>query len=82
MVCTTRSAENGTLSIGYTVTIRAAYPNRVGMLGKITSTIGEVGGDISAVDIVESRRGAVNARMSTPTGPTSLKSAMNASFSC
>ncbi len=59
MVRATRSAENGTSSVGYTVTIRAAYPNRVGMLGKITSTIGEAGGDIGAVDIVESRRGAV-----------------------
>ncbi|MDI6857166.1 MAG: malic enzyme-like NAD(P)-binding protein [Dehalococcoidia bacterium] len=39
---------------GYTLTVRASYPNRVGMLGRITSAIGEAGGDIGAVDIVQS----------------------------
>ena len=39
---------------GYTLTVRTAYPNTVGMLGKIASAIGRAGGDIGAVDIVQS----------------------------
>ena len=42
--------------VAYSVTIRAEYSNEPGMLGKITSVIGEVGGDIEAVDLVESTR--------------------------
>ncbi len=41
---------------GYTLTIRTAYPNQVGMLGRIASAIGQAGGDIGAVDIVQSTR--------------------------
>jgi malate dehydrogenase (oxaloacetate-decarboxylating) len=41
---------------GYTLTVRTAYPNKVGMLGKIASAIGKAGGDIGAVDIVQSTR--------------------------
>ena len=41
---------------GYTLTVRTAYPNEVGMLGKIASAIGRAGGDIGAVDIVQSTR--------------------------
>src|SRR4030042_1263838 len=51
-----RAVEGGVHPTGYTLTIRAAYPNRVGMLGKITSAIGEEGGDIGAIDIYQSRR--------------------------
>ena len=42
--------------VAYSLTLRADYPNRIGMLGRITSTIGEVGGDIGAIDIVSSSR--------------------------
>ena len=42
--------------IAHSITIRAEYANRVGMLGKITSAIGEAGGDIGAVDIVSGGR--------------------------
>ncbi|MBI4199064.1 MAG: NAD-dependent malic enzyme [Chloroflexi bacterium] len=42
--------------VAYSVTIRTQYPNRPGMLGKVTSAIGEAGGDIGAVDVVESSR--------------------------
>ena len=42
-------------SPSYSITIRLQYPNREGMLGKVTSVIGDAGGDIGAVDIVESR---------------------------
>jgi malate dehydrogenase (oxaloacetate-decarboxylating) len=41
---------------GYSVTIRAQYPNRPGMLGRVASAIGEAGGDISSVDLVEADR--------------------------
>ena len=44
---------------GYSFTIRAQYPNRPGMLGKIASAIGENGGDIGAVDIVQASRGRI-----------------------
>src|SRR3990172_9114430 len=37
---------------GYTITVRAQYPNKPGMLGRLATTIGEAGGDIGAVDIV------------------------------
>ena len=36
----------------YSITVRAQYSNKPGMLGRIASTIGEAGGDIGAVDIV------------------------------
>jgi malate dehydrogenase (oxaloacetate-decarboxylating) len=39
-----------------TFTIRARYANAPGMLGRIASTIGAQGGDIGAIDIVESAR--------------------------
>ena len=41
---------------GYSVTIRAEYSNKEGMLGKIASSIGKAGGDIGAVDIVHMSR--------------------------
>ena len=37
----------------YTVTIRAEYPNHPGMLGRVASLIGDTGGDISSIDLVE-----------------------------
>ena len=45
--------------VAYSVTIRAEYANQPGMLGKITSAIGEVGGDIEAVDVARSSRNAM-----------------------
>jgi len=42
--------------IAYSITIRAEYSNRVGMLGQLTSTVGNAGGDIGAVDIVSVER--------------------------
>jgi malate dehydrogenase (oxaloacetate-decarboxylating) len=41
---------------GYSVTIRAQYPNQPGMLGKVASTIGDAGGNISSIDLVEADR--------------------------
>ena len=40
-------------SASYSLTLRAAIKNRPGMLGRLTSAIGEAGGDIRAVDLVE-----------------------------
>ena len=42
-----------TPSASYSLTVRAAIKNRPGMLGMVTSAIGEAGGDIRAVDLVE-----------------------------
>jgi malate dehydrogenase (oxaloacetate-decarboxylating) len=40
----------------YTVTIRTDYVNRPGMLGRVASVIGDLGGDIGSIDLVEARR--------------------------
>ncbi len=37
----------------YSLTVRVRIANRPGMLGRLTSAIGEAGGDIGAVDLVE-----------------------------
>jgi malate dehydrogenase (oxaloacetate-decarboxylating) len=41
---------------GYTATIRAEYPNTPGMLGRVAALIGEAGGDIGSIDLVEANR--------------------------
>jgi malate dehydrogenase (oxaloacetate-decarboxylating) len=43
-------------SASYSLTARLAIRNRPGMLGRVASAIGEAGGDIGAVDLVESQR--------------------------
>ncbi len=48
-----------TPSASYSVTVRVEIRNRPGMLGRVTSAIGEAGGDIGAVDIVELTRDVV-----------------------
>ena len=40
---------------GYTVTIRLEYTNRIGMLGVITTAVGDTEADITAVDLVRTR---------------------------
>ena len=42
-----------TPSASYSVTLRVEYPTRTGSLGEIFTTIGETGGDVGAVDIVQ-----------------------------
>jgi malate dehydrogenase (oxaloacetate-decarboxylating) len=44
-----------TPSAGYTLTLRVNLENRPGTLGRLTTAIGRVGGDIGAVDLVEHR---------------------------
>ena len=46
-------------TLSYTSTIRLSYKNTRGMLGKITTVIGESGGMIGAVDIVNSQFGKI-----------------------
>jgi malate dehydrogenase (oxaloacetate-decarboxylating) len=43
-------------SASYSLTVRLEIKNRPGMLGRVASAIGEAGGDIGAVDLVESHR--------------------------
>ena len=43
-------------SASYSLTVRVGIQNRPGMLGKVASAIGDAGGDIGAVDLVESQR--------------------------
>lgn len=46
-------------SASYSFTIRCAITNHPGMLGRLTSRIGEVGGDIGAIDIVRAEEGII-----------------------
>jgi len=46
------AAEGFVPAVSYSITVRAQYRNRPGMLGLIASAIGDVGGDIGAVDLV------------------------------
>ena len=43
-------------SASYSLTVRLQITNKPGMLGRVASAIGEAGGDIGAVDLVESGR--------------------------
>ena len=45
-----------TPSASYSVTVRLSITNRPGMLGRVAMAIGNAGGDIGAVDLVESGR--------------------------
>ncbi|MEX1159018.1 MAG: NAD-dependent malic enzyme, partial [Thermomicrobiales bacterium] len=49
-------AEGFVPAVSYSITVRAQYPNRPGMLGLIASSIGEAGGDIGAVDLVRTNQ--------------------------
>src|SRR5882672_2681332 len=48
-----------TPSASYSLTVRLEITNRPGMLGRAASAIGTAGGDIGAVDLVESGRNRV-----------------------
>ncbi len=43
----------------YSLTIRAAIPSKIGMLGRVLAAIGDAGGDVGGVDIVRSAKDAV-----------------------
>ena len=44
-------------SASYSVTLRLEIQNKPGMLGKVTSEIGMLGGDLGAIDIVSVGKG-------------------------
>src|SRR6266446_7594988 len=46
-------------SASYSLTVRLEIKNRPGMLGRVASAIGQAGGDIGAVDLVQSSRDRV-----------------------
>ncbi len=46
-------------SESYSITMRVEIQNKVGMLGKVTTAIGEAGGDIGAVDLSGHGKGTV-----------------------
>src|SRR5882672_1776929 len=46
-------------SASYSLTVRLEIKNRPGMLGRVALAIGEAGGDIGAVDLVQSNRDRV-----------------------
>jgi malate dehydrogenase (oxaloacetate-decarboxylating) len=50
---------NNAPTASYSVTVRLQIDNKPGMLGKVTSAIGEAGGDIGAIDIVEVGKGVI-----------------------
>jgi malate dehydrogenase (oxaloacetate-decarboxylating) len=53
------AAMSVTPSASYSVTVRLQITNKPGMLGRVASAIGKAGGDIGAVDLVESSRDRV-----------------------
>src|SRR5687767_6004139 len=46
-------------SASYSLTVRLEITNRPGMLGRVASAIGDAGGDIGSVDLVESSRNRI-----------------------
>ena len=54
-------------SVSYSITIRLRYPDRPGLLGRITSAIGNADGFIGAVDIVDVRQGQITRDISVNT---------------
>lgn len=46
-------------SASRSVTLRLKFKNQIGMLGQITSAVGNAGGDIGAIDIVSVDRGVI-----------------------
>jgi malate dehydrogenase (oxaloacetate-decarboxylating) len=48
-----------TPSASYSVTLRVEIQNRAGMLGRLTSEIGRLGGDLGAIDIVSVGKGVM-----------------------
>ena len=54
-----RASGDSPEPLGYTLTLRIEAQNRPGMLGKIASTVGEYGGNIGALDIVDIGKGKI-----------------------
>jgi malate dehydrogenase (oxaloacetate-decarboxylating) len=71
-----------TAGVAYTLTLRCQIENRPGMLGRVTTTIGEMGGDIGAIDIVRAERNLlvrdITVRVQDEQHGASLVEALNA----
>ncbi len=65
-----KPAVHGTPSPSYSITLRVQLKNRVGMLGKLTSTIGASGGDIGAIDLVSATKDQVVRDVTVNVGDT------------
>src|SRR2546427_12490718 len=52
----------------YSLTIRAQYANQPGMLGRVASVIGEAGGNISSIDLVEADRSTMGRDITVAAG--------------
>ena len=50
---------SNTPNASYSVTVRVEFPNHPGMLGRLTSEVGRLGGDIGAVDLVSVGHGVM-----------------------
>ena len=61
---------HGAPSPSYSITLRVQVKNRVGMLGKLTSTIGSIGGDIGAIDLVSATKDQVERDITINVGDT------------
>src|SRR5450759_1614347 len=61
---------HGAPSPSYSITLRVQVKNRVGMLGKLASTIGSVGGDIGAVDLVSATKDQMERDITVNVGDT------------
>ena len=62
-----RGSMSVTPSASYSLTLRIELDNEPGMLGEVTSAIGEAGGSVGAIDIVEGRRAASSCATSRST---------------
>ena len=51
-----------TPSASYSVTVRLEIRNRAGMLARMTAKVGELGGDLGAIDIVSVGQGVHDPR--------------------
>jgi hypothetical protein len=71
-VASTMAAVEGKMPFaGYTLTIRAAYPDHIGTLDKTTSTITEARGDMVAPSVLQPNHGIIvgdTALMARPAG--------------
>jgi len=60
----------GTPSASYSITLRVQLKNRVGILGSLASAIGQVGGDIGAVDLVSATKDQIVRDITVDVGDT------------
>ena len=64
----------------HSVTVRAVIPAEVGMLGRVMAALGAAGGEVGAVDLVRSSRGATVRDITVYTGDESGEAALSAAL--